>query len=81
MRYRKVLAHITYLYILVRKAGLKWSDITPIWLTPADARAAFQKGAVDAWAIWDPYYASAQLEDQARVLASGKVQARTIPFT
>ncbi|MDR0069444.1 ABC transporter substrate-binding protein, partial [Acinetobacter sp. 11520] len=46
----------------VRKAGLKWSDITPIWLTPADARAAFQKGAVDAWAIWDPYYASAQLE-------------------
>ncbi len=56
----------------VRKAGLKWSDITPIWLTPADARAAFQKGAVDAWAIWDPYYASAQLEDQARVLASGK---------
>lgn len=30
------------------------------------------KGAVDAWAIWDPYYASAQLEDQARVLASGK---------
>lgn len=37
----------------VRKAGLKWSDITPIWLTPADARAAFQKGAVDAWAIWD----------------------------
>lgn len=31
-----------------------------------------KKGAVDAWAIWDPYYASAQLEDQARVLASGK---------
>lgn len=56
----------------VRKAGLKWSDITPIWLTPADARAAFQKGAVDAWAIWDPYYASAQLEDQARILTTGK---------
>ena len=56
----------------VRKAGLQWSDIQPIWLTPADARAAFQKGAVDAWAIWDPYFASAQVEDQARVLASGK---------
>lgn len=56
----------------VRKAGLQWSDIQPIWLTPADARAAFQKGAVDAWAIWDPYFASAQIEDQARVLASGK---------
>ncbi|WP_228259997.1 sulfonate ABC transporter substrate-binding protein [Acinetobacter sp. ANC 4779] len=56
----------------VRKAGLKWTDIQPIWLSPADARAAFQKGAVDAWAIWDPYYASTQLEDQAKVLAAGK---------
>ncbi|WP_406935437.1 sulfonate ABC transporter substrate-binding protein [Acinetobacter courvalinii] len=56
----------------VRKAGLKWSDIQPIWLTPADARAAFQKGAIDAWAIWDPYYASTELEDQAKVLATGK---------
>ncbi len=56
----------------VRKAGLKWTDITPIWLAPAEARAAFQKGAVDAWAIWDPYYASAQIEDQAKVLTTGK---------
>ncbi|MFT4022019.1 MAG: aliphatic sulfonate ABC transporter substrate-binding protein, partial [Acinetobacter sp.] len=55
----------------VKKAGLKWTDIQPIWLSPADARAAFQKGAVDAWAIWDPYYASAQLEDKARVLTTG----------
>lgn len=56
----------------VRKAGLQWTDIQPIWLSPADARAAFQKGAIDAWAIWDPYYASAQMEDKAKVLASGK---------
>ncbi|WP_228146133.1 sulfonate ABC transporter substrate-binding protein [Acinetobacter sp. ANC 4648] len=62
-------------YLLVQavaKAGLQWSDIQPIWLTPADARAAFQKGAVDAWAIWDPYFASTQLEDQAKILVSGK---------
>ena len=62
-------------YLVVQavvKAGLKWTDIQPIWLSPADARAAFQKGAVDAWAIWDPYYASTQLEDQAKALASGK---------
>ena len=56
----------------VRKAGLQWTDIQPIWLSPADARAAFQKGAIDAWAIWDPYYASAQVEDKAKVLASGQ---------
>ncbi|NNH78696.1 sulfonate ABC transporter substrate-binding protein [Acinetobacter sp. ANC 5380] len=56
----------------VRKAGLQWTDIQPIWLSPADARAAFQKGAIDAWAIWDPYYASAQVEDKAKVLTTGQ---------
>ena len=56
----------------VRKAGLKWTDVQPVWLSPADARAAFQKGAIDAWAIWDPYYAAAQTEDKAKVLTSGK---------
>lgn len=61
-------------YLLVRalqKANLTWSDIQPIWLSPADARAAFQKGAIDAWAIWDPYYAAAELEDHAKVLTTG----------
>ena len=33
-------------------AGLKFSDIQPVYLAPADARAAFQQGNVDAWAIW-----------------------------
>lgn len=56
----------------VRKAGLEWTDVQPIWLSPADARAAFQKGAVDAWAIWDPYYAAAEIEDNAKVLTTGK---------
>ena len=38
----------------LRQAGLKFTDIQPTYLTPADARAAFQQGNVDAWAIWDP---------------------------
>lgn len=61
-------------YLLVQaitKAGLNWNDINVVWLSPADARAAFQKGAVDAWAIWDPYYAAAEVEDHAKVLSSG----------
>ncbi|MFW1817721.1 aliphatic sulfonate ABC transporter substrate-binding protein, partial [Acinetobacter guillouiae] len=65
----------------VRKAGLQWSDIQPIWLTPAEARAAFQKGAVDAWAIWDPFFASAPVEDQARILASGQGLSPTYTFS
>jgi len=53
------------------KAGMSFSDIQPIYLTPADARAAFQQGDVDAWAIWDPYYSAALLQGGVRVLADG----------
>jgi len=56
----------------VAKAGLQWADITPVYLAPADARAAFERGAVDAWAIWDPYYAAAEIDPQARALATSR---------
>jgi sulfonate transport system substrate-binding protein len=61
-------------YLTVRaieKARLQWSEFTPIYLAPADARAAFEKGAVDAWAIWDPYYAATELDLKPRSLTSG----------
>ena len=50
-------------------AGLKPADIQPVYLAPADARAAFEQGAGDAWAIWDPFYAAGQAATKARVLA------------
>jgi len=56
----------------LEKAGLGWSDITPAPLAPADATAAFVKGAVDAWSIWDPYLALAELKEHARVIAFDK---------
>jgi len=56
----------------VKKAGLRWADIQPVYLPPADARAAFERGAVDAWAIWDPYYAAAEIDGNVRVLATSR---------
>jgi sulfonate transport system substrate-binding protein len=58
-------------YLLVRaleKAGLKYEDITPVYLAPADARAAFETGAIDAWSIWDPYQSAAQTTLGAKTL-------------
>lgn len=55
----------------LQKAGLKFTDIQPVYLTPADARAAFQQGNVDAWTIWDPYYSAALLQGGVRVLGDG----------
>jgi sulfonate transport system substrate-binding protein len=56
----------------LEKAGLSWSDITPTPLAPADATAAFVNGSIDAWSIWDPYLALAELKESARVIAFGK---------
>ncbi|SFI49963.1 sulfonate transport system substrate-binding protein [Bosea sp. OK403] len=61
-------------YLLVKaleKAGVAYSEITPVFLTPADARAAFERGAVDAWAIWDPFQAAAETTIGARTLTDG----------
>jgi sulfonate transport system substrate-binding protein len=55
----------------LEKAGLSYDDVTPVYLSPADAGAAFATGSVDAWSIWDPFYAGAELNYGARVLASG----------
>ncbi|MCD5972609.1 sulfonate ABC transporter substrate-binding protein [Pseudomonas quasicaspiana] len=55
----------------LNKAGLTFKDIQPIYLTPADARAAFEQGSVDAWAIWDPYASLALIEGHSRLLADG----------
>ena len=61
-------------YLLVRAlqdAGLKYTDIQTVYLPPADARAAFERGSVDAWVIWDPYQAAAEQQLQARTLRDG----------
>jgi sulfonate transport system substrate-binding protein len=65
-------ANVHYLLVkALEKAGVKYSDITPVFLAPADARAAFERGSVDAWAIWDPFQAAAEAATQAKTLADG----------
>jgi len=62
-------------YLLIAalaKAGLKFKDIEPAFLAPADGRAAFEKGAVDAWVTWDPFVATVQKQSDVRVLTDGK---------
>ena len=62
-------------YLLIRlleRAGLKFGDIEVIYLPPANARAAFESGRVDAWSIRDPFLAASEKQLGARVLADGK---------
>ena len=65
-------SNVHYLLVRLLEAhGLKYSDVQPVFLPPADARAAFERGSVDAWAIWDPFLAAAEKQVGARVLADG----------
>jgi sulfonate transport system substrate-binding protein len=64
----------------LKSAGIKWTDIEPANLTPADARAAFQQGNVDAWVIWDPFYAAAQAQKDVRVVKDSKGLAANRDF-
>jgi sulfonate transport system substrate-binding protein len=56
----------------LNKAGLSYQDIQPMNLPPANARAAFEQGSVDAWAIWEPYSSLALSQGNVRVLANGE---------
>ncbi len=72
-----------FLVKLLEKHGLKYSDVQSIFLAPPDARAAFQKGSVDAWLIWEPFLSAAEQALDARLLvdATGVANNRLYFFT
>lgn len=72
-----------FLVKLLEKHGLRYADVDVVFLPPADARAAFEKGSIDAWVIWDPFLAAAEKTLEARLLAdaTGVVGNRAYYFS
>jgi len=72
-----------FLVKLLQQHGLQYGDVKPVFLAPADARAAFERASVDAWVIWDPFFAAAQKSFDARVIAdaTGVVANRAFYFS
>lgn len=62
---------------ILKAAGLTFHDVKVVYLAPADARAAFRAGDVDAWAIWDPFFAAAERDPDARALDAASVPTNT----
>ncbi|HKY02037.1 MAG TPA: aliphatic sulfonate ABC transporter substrate-binding protein, partial [Burkholderiales bacterium] len=70
-------------YLLVKaleKNGIDYKDVQVAFLPPADARAAFERGSVEAWVIWDPFQAAAEKQLGARVLVDAKGLAANHQF-
>jgi sulfonate transport system substrate-binding protein len=64
----------------LEKAGLGYGDITPVYLTPPDAGPAFANGSIDAWAIWDPYFAIGETKQNGRILVNAAEITKTNSF-
>jgi sulfonate transport system substrate-binding protein len=64
----------------LEKAGLTYADITPVYLTPPDAAPAFTNGSIDAWAIWDPYFAIGEVKQNGRILVNASEITKTNSF-
>ena len=64
----------------LEKAGLAYADITPVYLTPPDAGPAFANGSIDAWAIWDPYFAIGETKQNGRILVNAAEITKTNSF-
>jgi len=77
LKYKKIAvtkaAGVHYLLIAtLAQAGLTLHDVEVAYLTPADARAAFERGSVDAWVSWDPFLAAVQKQTPVRILSDGR---------
>jgi len=64
----------------LEKAGLTYNDITPVYLSPPDAGAAFANGGIEAWAIWDPYFAIGETKQSGRILVNAREITKTNSF-
>jgi sulfonate transport system substrate-binding protein len=64
----------------LEKAGLTYADIIPVYLTPPDAGPAFANGSIEAWAIWDPYFAIGETRQGGRILINAREVTKTNSF-
>jgi sulfonate transport system substrate-binding protein len=55
----------------LQQAGIPFDAVTIQFLLPADAKAALDGGAVDAWSTWDPYVSIAEVQDHLRPIVDG----------
>ena len=70
-------------FLLVRaleEAGVPLDEIDLVFAPPKEASALLESGAADAWAIWDPLLADAELAGRVRVLRDARELASNRTF-
>lgn len=62
------------------KAGLSINDVKLVNMDQSAASVAFAKGNVDAWVTWDPYTATAEVQQNAKLLTNAVGLAKNRDF-
>ncbi|MFD1393496.1 aliphatic sulfonate ABC transporter substrate-binding protein [Lacticaseibacillus jixianensis] len=62
------------------KAGLSLNDVKLVNMDQSASSVAFAKGSVDAWVTWDPFTATAQINQNAKLLTNAKGLAKDRDF-
>lgn len=65
---------------LLKKAGLTTSDVKLVSMDQSSAAVAFSKGTIDAWATWDPYTSTAEVNADAKLLVNDTGLAKNREF-
>ncbi|MDN5800795.1 MAG: ABC transporter substrate-binding protein [Corynebacterium casei] len=60
-----------HLVLQLEKAGVNVEDLNINFLQPSDSKSAFESGQVDAWAVWDPYTAIAEVSGAVPLITAG----------
>lgn len=63
---------------ILEQNGLAISDVQILDMSPPDAKAAFESGQVDAWAVWPPFVEQEEIAGKGRVLSGGDVFIQSI---
>jgi sulfonate transport system substrate-binding protein len=56
----------------LKQANIPISAVSLAYLSAVDAKSALDAGSIDAWSIWDPYIAEAELHGHARILLTAQ---------
>lgn len=63
---------------LLKENGIDAKDVQIIDMVPPDAKAAFESGQVDAWAVWPPFVEQEELASKGRTLPQGDAYINSI---
>ena len=64
-------AHYTLIQVLIA-AGLSLNEVEIVGLSAYEGKIAFEKGLVDVWIGWEPYWAELEEKMPVRILTNGE---------